>query len=80
MVAALKIVTVLLFLAFLAFSNYRTSAGYIFGHFQYRFLFLLSTGEIFLVIFLLVAVKISCPLLRGLIKVCILKMVLCYRN
>ena len=36
--------------------------------------------KIFQLFFLLVAVKISCPLLRGLIKVCILKMVLCYLN
>jgi hypothetical protein len=48
MVAALKIATVLLlFLAFLAFSNYRASIGYIFGHFQYRFLFLYQLGIFF---------------------------------
>jgi hypothetical protein len=35
MVAALEIVTLFLFLAFLAFSNYRARIGYIFGHFQY---------------------------------------------
>jgi hypothetical protein len=37
MVAALKIATALLFLAFLAHSNYRASTGYVFGHFQHRF-------------------------------------------
>ena len=64
--------------SFLAFSNYRTSVGYIFWPFLAPVSFLLSTNwEIFLVIFLLAAVKISCPLSAGVDKSIMLKTWFC---
>jgi hypothetical protein len=47
MVAVLKFVTVFIFLAFLAFSNYRTNTGYIFGHFSTGFYSFYQLGKNF---------------------------------
>ena len=80
MVAALKICNGICIFSFLAFFQITVLVLAIFlAIFQYRFYSFYQLGKIFSY-FPLVAVKISCPLLRGLIKVCILKMVLCYLN
>ena len=79
MVAALNLATVYLFLAFWLFQILYQYWSIFFGCFQYRFYSFYQLGKLF-VYFLLVAVKISCPLRARVNKSIILKMVLCYLN